>query len=82
MEEFTCCKLEIFVPESHLEAIEKALWSVDAGHIGKYDHCLSYSPVTGCWRPLPGTTPYLGEENVQALTDDIAKFIRGEDPTK
>ena len=64
MEDFTCCKLEIFVPESHLNAIEKALWSVDAGHIGNYDHCLSYSPVTGCWRPLQGTNPYLGEENV------------------
>ena len=63
MEHFKCCKLEIFVPATHLDAICQALWSVDAGHIGQYDHCLSYAPVTGCWRPLPGTTPYLGEEN-------------------
>lgn len=56
------CKLEIFVPETHLEAVAQALWSVDAGHIGRYDHCLSYSPVTGCWRPLAGTHPYLGTE--------------------
>ena len=27
---------------------------------GAYDGCLSYSPVTSCWRPLPGTAPYLG----------------------
>lgn len=63
MEPFSCCKLEIFVPESHLAAIQDALWSVDAGHIGAYDHCLSYSPVIGCWRPLAGTTPFLGQEN-------------------
>lgn len=63
MEAFSCCKLEIFVPESHLEAVQEALWSVDAGHIGNYDHCLSYSPVTGCWRPLAGTNPFIGEEN-------------------
>ena len=63
MEDFSCCKLEIFVPESHLKAVQEALWSVDAGHIGNYDHCLSYSPVTGCWRSLPGTTPFLGAEN-------------------
>ena len=63
MEAFTCCKLEIFLPESHLEAVQEALWSVDAGHIGKYDHCMSYSPVTGCWRPLEGTNPFLGTEN-------------------
>ena len=56
----SCCKLEIFIPESHLEALRAALQSVDAGHIGTYDGCLSHSPVTSCWRPLPGTTPYLG----------------------
>lgn len=54
------CKLEIFIPESHLEALRAALQSVDAGHIGAYDGCLSYAPVTSCWRPLPGTDPYLG----------------------
>ena len=56
----TYCKLEIFIPESHLEALREALMSVDAGHIGAYDGCLSYAPVTSCWRPLPGTAPYLG----------------------
>ena len=58
--EFQFCKLEIFLPESHLEPLQLALQSVDAGHIGNYDCCLSYSPVTGCWRPLEGTSPYLG----------------------
>ena len=60
---FSYCKLEIFLPPSHLSALQEALAQVDAGHIGKYDHCLSYSPVTGCWRPLPGTSPYLGQIN-------------------
>lgn len=58
--DFFYCKLEIFIPESHLAALQKALWEVDAGHIGKYDCCLSFSPVIGCWRPLDGTSPYLG----------------------
>ncbi len=58
--EFEFCKLEIYLPESHLEAVQQALWSVDAGHIGRYDRCLSYSPVIGVWRPLAGTAPYLG----------------------
>ena len=56
------CKLEIFIPETHLEALQTALQSVDAGHIGNYDSCLSYSRVMGTWRPLPGTAPYIGEE--------------------
>ena len=58
--EFEFCKLEIFLPESHLEAVQQALWSVDAGHIGAYDRCLSRSRVESCWRPLEGTDPFLG----------------------
>ena len=42
--EFEFCKLEIYLPESHLEAVQQA----------------SYSPVIGVWRPLAGTAPYLG----------------------
>ena len=62
MRPFSYCKLEIFLPASHLSPLETALRQVDAGHIGAYDSCLSYSPVTGCWRPLAGTSPYLGRE--------------------
>ena len=58
--DFKYCKLEIFIPETHLEPLRRALQAVDAGHIGSYDCCLSYSPVTGCWRPLEGANPYLG----------------------
>ena len=58
MEPFTYCKLEIFIPETHLKALQKALQEVDAGHIGNYDSCMSYSPVTGCWRPLEGSSPF------------------------
>ena len=53
-------KLEIFLPQSCFDAVRQALWSVDAGHIGRYGCCLSYSPVIGAWRPLAGTAPYLG----------------------
>ena len=53
-------KLEIFLPESHFEAVRQALWAVDAGHIGAYDRCMSWSRVHSCWRPLEGTSPFWG----------------------
>ena len=56
-------KLEIFIPETHFSKLRDALQSVDAGHIGNYDCCLSYSKVIGTWRPLAGTDPYIGREN-------------------
>lgn len=55
-------KLEIFIPETHFSSLQSALQSVDAGHIGNYDSCLSYSRVMGTWRPLDGTHPFIGEQ--------------------
>lgn len=60
MEYFSRLKLEIFIPESALSALRTALQSVDAGHIGNYDCCMSYSPVIGTWRSLAGAKPYVG----------------------
>ncbi len=57
---FQYCKLEIFIPATHFEKLQRTLQEVDAGHIGTYDSCLSYSQVLSCWRPLEGTHPYLG----------------------
>ena len=62
MTDFAYCKLEIFLPETHLEPLRAALRAVDAGHIGRYDCCLSWQRVNSQWRPLEGTKPYLGEE--------------------
>ena len=60
--EFKYCKLEIFIPETHFVALQKALQEVDVGHIGTYDSCLSYSGVTSYWRATENSTPYLGEK--------------------
>ncbi len=61
--EFEFCKMEIYIPQTHFKALQKALREADAGHIGAYDCCLSFSETTGCWRPLEGSRPYSGEEN-------------------
>ena len=57
-------KLEIFIPVSHFEALRETLHSVGAGSFGNYDSALNYSLVKGCWRPLPGASPYDGEIGV------------------
>lgn len=69
--EFKELKLEIFIPESHLPALRSALQSVDAGCLGNYDSCLSYSKVMGSWRPLHGSQPYLGTEGEVSEAEEI-----------
>jgi hypothetical protein len=61
--QFDFYKLEIFIPETHFKPLQKALQDVDAGHIGNYDSCLSYSKVTGVWRTLENASPFVGEVN-------------------
>ena len=65
------CKLEIFLPAAYLEVLQRALGKVDAGHIGRYDRCLSYAPVTSCWRPLEGTRPYLGTQGAVSCEPEL-----------
>jgi len=58
--EFEFCKLEIYLPESHLEAVQQALWPVDAGHIGRYDCCLQ--PCHRRLAPPGGHRPLSGQD--------------------
>ena len=66
--EFKYCKLEIFIPETKILELQKALQKVDAGHIGNYDSCMSVSQVTGYWRPLDGKSP---ADSEMLLTGDF-----------
>ena len=68
---FQYLKLEIFIPETHLKILQSTLQSVDAGHFGNYDSCLAYSRVTGTWRPLDGTNPYIGEHGKVSEESEI-----------
>lgn len=72
----TFYKLEIFIPKTHFAHLQTALRSVDAGHIGNYDSCLSYSEVIGTWRPLDGTTPYSGKQNEISQEPELKVEVR------
>ena len=69
--DFQYVKLEIFIPESRLRALQRALCDVDAGHIGNYDCALSYSRVTSTWRPLEGAHPYKGESGKVSEEEEL-----------
>ena len=69
--DFKELKLEIFIPESHMPVLRSALQSVGAGRLGDYDSCLAYSKVTGSWRPLLGSHPYLGATGEVSEAEEI-----------
>ena len=60
MNDFTEVKLEVFVPQGHVEKVRDALAEAGVGVIGNYDHCFAISPVQGSFRPLEGANPFDG----------------------
>lgn len=60
-EEIKEVKIEIYVPVEFVIPLRDALHEIGAGVVGKYDHCVSVTQVSGFWRPLTGAVPYCGE---------------------
>ncbi len=55
-------KLCFFVPESHLDSVKMAMFDAGAGRIGQYDQCAWQTLGLGQFRPLEGSSPFLGRE--------------------
>jgi hypothetical protein len=52
-----------YAPKSDVETIKSALFDLGAGKLGSYDSCAWQTSGTGQFRPLEGSSPYLGEQN-------------------
>lgn len=61
MDDFSDVKIEVFVPQAHMQRLRETIGEAGAGRIGNYDHCMTVSQVQGSWRPLAGATPFDGE---------------------
>jgi hypothetical protein len=54
-------KLVFFVPSIHVDAVKQAVFDTGAGRIGGYEHCSWQMLGEGQFRPLAGSSPYLGQ---------------------
>jgi len=54
-------KLVFFVPKEFLDSVKEAIFSVGAGQIGGYDKCCWQTLGTGQFRPLKGSSPFIGD---------------------
>ncbi|MER7844700.1 hypothetical protein ABTZ03_12220 [Kitasatospora sp. NPDC096077] len=53
-------KIEISVPESHVEQVVEALHAAGTGRTGEYARCSSVWRITGSWLPSPAARPHRG----------------------
>ncbi len=56
-------KLAVYVPKDHVDQVREALGNAGAGYVGAYSHCTFQSAGTGTFKPLAGTTPFIGKEH-------------------
>ncbi|MBO8159134.1 Nif3-like dinuclear metal center hexameric protein [Thermosyntropha sp.] len=57
-------KLIVFVPETHIEEVRKAVNGAGAGYIGKYSDCSFRTKGIGTFKPGEGTNPFIGEKGI------------------
>ena len=57
-------KIIVFIPQEHTETVKEALFKAGAGKIGNYDCCSFESQGIGQFKPLKGSTPFLGSEDI------------------
>lgn len=53
--------LVFYVPETHAELVKKALFEAGAGKLGAYDQCSFETKGIGQFRPLEGSSPFVGK---------------------
>lgn len=58
-------KLMVFVPNSHLNQVQDAIFNAGAGHIGNYSECSFNSQGVGTYKPNEQANPYLGKQGLR-----------------
>ncbi len=64
-------KLVVYVPVDSVDLVRQAFMKEDAGHIGNYSGCSFGAQGIGSFKPLPGTKPYIGEENKMTYAQEV-----------
>jgi len=63
-------QIVFYVPESHLGRVKEALFNAGAGKIGDYDNCAWQTLGQGQFRPLEGSTPFIGQTDEVETVDE------------
>jgi hypothetical protein len=64
-------KIELYIPETHLEKVKDAIFAAGAGKIGDYDRCCWQCAGQGQFLPMDGSRPYVGK---QGAVETVAEY--------
>ncbi|WP_080778571.1 Nif3-like dinuclear metal center hexameric protein [Chryseobacterium phocaeense] len=75
-------QLTVFVPKDHSEKVREALFAAGAGNIGFYDECSFTLNGNGTFRPIEGSNPFSGQQNIRENADEDMISVIFEDYKK
>ncbi len=73
------CKIECYVPVSHLLSVAEALFQAGAGRQGSYERCCYVLRGQGQFLPLEGSKPFTGTPGRLQRTDECKLELVCED---
>lgn len=63
--------ISFYVPLEHAEKVKNAMFDAGAGHIGNYDRCAWQTLGKGQFRPLKGSSPFIGTIHQTEQLDEL-----------
>ncbi|SHH45130.1 dinuclear metal center protein, YbgI/SA1388 family [Chryseobacterium oranimense] len=75
-------QLTVFVPKDHSENVKEALFAAGAGNIGFYDECSFTLNGKGTFRPVEGSNPFSGQQDIRENADEDMISVIFEDYKK
>lgn len=63
-------QLSVYVPKDFSEKVKEAMFSAGAGNIGFYDECSFNISGNGTFRPVEGSNPFSGTQNIRENADE------------
>lgn len=73
-------KLSFYVPASHLEQVKQALFEQGAGRFGDYEQCAWQVLGQGQFRPLAGSSPFIGKiDELHRLAEYKVEMVCADD---
>lgn len=75
-------QLSVFVPKDHSENVKEALFAAGAGNIGFYDECSFTLNGKGTFRPVEGSNPFSGQQDIRENAEEDMISVIFEDYKK
>ena len=64
------CKVVVYVPVSHVDAVRKVIIEENDATIGQYKGCTFATAGEGSFMPLEGSNPYIGQTSELSLVEE------------